>query len=324
MDAVEAGCLITKNSDTEYILRPRTNVDKNLLLGFVGDKGRYVNVRVMNRAQAKTYDQTKTFWALLSLYFKILLGREPATKEIQWFYEEILPELFPTRMSVLNEGKAVPKHWSELTKQEGIEVINKMVILVSEQNGVPESIQTSVKDIFEWILNERNSLYKDPCDYHEDGTPLTRAEWEERNQLCMVTGVMGGDVCHIVSKELGKGYDWLINQPWNFYRASHEIHLNIQHARGWEALFTGDTEYIMADGRKFMGAPWLRSRYERAMRMFNEGKRLSNEGYTPEEILEHFAYSDSEEHDKPIEHKWNTKSLAEMAREEREVPEDIF
>lgn len=331
MDVVEAGCLIQKVSDTEYILRPKTNVDKDLLAGFVGDKGRYVNVRVMNRAQSKTYDQTKTFWALLSLYYRSLMGgKVPTSLELRWFYDEILKDLFPVRESLLKEGKFEPKHWSELSKIEGIEVINKMVILVSEQNRIPECIQASVKDIFEWLQNEKNSLYKDPCDYHEDGTPLSKDEWAERNQICMVTGVVGGDICHIVSREMGKGYEWLINQPWNFYRASHEIHLNIQHARGWEALFTGNTEYTLSDGKKFMGAPWLRPRYERAMRLFDEGRRLSLAGYTPEEILDHLAYSTSEENDKPVTRSvakssstTDSVSLAKAALE-KEIPVDIF
>ena len=322
MDAIEAGCLIQRVSDTEYILRPRTSVDKNLLASFVDpQKGRYVNVRVMNRAQAKTYDQTKTFWALLSLYYRAFIGSTPTSKELEWFYNELLKDLFPVRKSITKEGQFEPKHWSELTKAEGIEVINKMVVLVSEQNHVPESVQASVRDIFEWLQCEKNNLYKDPCDYHEDGTPLNKDEWAERNQICMVTGIMGGDICHIVSKELGKGYDWLINLSWNFYRASHEIHLNIQHSMGWKVLFNGKPDYIMSDGKPFMGAPWLRPRYERAMRLFNEGKRLSNEGYTPEEIIAHLSYSESADNDKPIQHTYSAKSLAEQAASEEM---DIF
>lgn len=320
MNVVEAGCFIERKSDLEFELKPVTNLDKNLLLEFIENKGRYVNVRIMKRIQAKTYEQTKAFWALLSVYYKSLIGRTPTSKELDWFYEELRSDLLPVRASILYEGKIAPKRWSEITKEEGIEVINKLIVLVSEQNSVPVAAQTTVRDVFEWLQQEKNSLPQDPCDFHEDGTPLTKEEWSEKNKICMVTGIMGGDVCHIVSRELGKGYSWLIEQPWNFYRASHEIHINIQHQMGWEFLFNGVKGYTLSNGKLFMGAPWLRPRYERAMRLFNEGKRLANENVPYDEIICRLSGCT----ERKVQTTSNTKSLAEQAAEEKDVPEDIF
>lgn len=327
MNVVEASCIIEKVSGTEYRLRPRTNLDKSLLSGFVGGKGRFVNVRLVNRVQPKSYDMTKAFWALASLHYAAFNGgRTPNSKQSHSWYEDLLkPELFPVRPNIVKEDKFEPKGWSELTKEEGIEVISKMVSLVSEAEGLPDSIGIQVRDLFEWIQQEKNGLYKDPCDYNEDGAPLTKEEWCERNKICMLTGLMGGDVCHIVSRELGKGYEWLIEQPWNFYRGAHELHIQVQHLRGWEQLFNCDPPYAMSNGKNFLGAPWLRPRYERAMRIFNEGKRLVNAGYSKEQILKHLAYSDSPEHDAPVEtERYDTRSLARMAAEQVSTQEDIF
>ena len=329
MNVVEASCLIQKKSDTEYILRPRTSVDKNLLVGCVCEKGRLVNVRVMNRAQAKTYDQTKTFWALASLHYRAFNGgTAPTSKQLEWWYEDLLkPELFPVRQDSVSEGKFKPKGWSEVTKTEGIEIISKMCNLIMTANGIPEEIGDSVRDIFSWLQGEKNILYKDPSDYHKDGTPLSLEEWANENQVCMCTGVMGGDVCHIVSRGEGKGLDWLVNQSWNLYRALHQIHLDVQHGISWDAVFDGCQRILInINGREvpWQGAPWLKPRVERARRLFNKGREMFHNGYTQEEVIRALSYSDSEENDIKVEKHSTVKSLADMAAEDKEIPEDIF
>lgn len=296
MDGVEACCIIKTNGDGTYTLMPRKGIDRTLLEGFVNpERGRIVNVRVMNRAQAKTYDQTKTFWALLSYYYRSITRSYPTSQELKWFYDELLKDLFPVRPSITKEDQWEPKHWSELTKGEGIEVISKMVTLVSEQNHVPDEIRASVKDIFEWLQQEKGEMWKDPTDYHEDGTPLTTEEWAEANRICMCTGTYGGDLCHIVSRGEGKGLEWLVNQPWNYYRARHDIHLDIQHGISWEAVFTG------VERLGYVGAPWLRKRYERARRMFDEGRAMFHNGYSKEDVLKYLSYSDCKQNDAKVE-----------------------
>ena len=147
MEVVEASCFVQPTEGGKFILMPRTSTDRSLLNGFVDEKkGRIVRVRVMNRAQPKTYDQTKTFWALAALHYQTFNeGYAPTSKQLEWWYEDLLkPELFPVRPDTAREGNMKPKGWSELTKQEGIEVISKMVTLIMESNHIPEAVGGSV------------------------------------------------------------------------------------------------------------------------------------------------------------------------------------
>ena len=339
MEVVEACCYIKKvEEDGCFLLAPRTGMDKSLLNSFVDEKkGRIVRVKVMNRAQPKTYDQTKAFWALAALHYQTFNGgMAPTSSQLNYWYEDLLkPELFPVRVDVANEGKFKPKGWSEITKTEGIEIIDKMCRLVMESNNIPDAIGDSVSDIFTWVQGEKNSLYKDPSDYREDGTPMTLAEWAEKNPVCMCTGTVGGDVCHIVSRGEGKGFEWLVNQSWNLYRCLHQIHIDIQHGISWDAVFNGCPRIMInVNGRDvpWQGAPWLKPRVERARRLFDKGRQMSREGFSQEEVIKALSYSDCEEHDVKVE-KYSAvsveepdsvKSLAQIAADESEFEGDIF
>lgn len=330
MDVVEATCFIQKAENNLFTLAPRTGLDRSMLAAFVDEKkGRMVRVKVVNKAQPKTYDQTKTFWALAALHYQTFNGGcSPTSKQLEWWYEDLLkPELFPVRPDSVHDGSSKPKGWSELTKQEGIEVISKMCTLIMESNNIPDVVGESVSDIFTWLQNEKNSLYKDPTDYHADGTPLSLSEWADKNKICMCTGAFGGDVCHIVSRGEGKGLEWLVNQSWNLYRALHQIHLDIQHGISWDAVFNGCPRIMVnVNGREipWQGAPWLKPRVERARKLFNKGREMFHNGYTQEEVIRALSYSDSEDNDVKVEKHSSVKSLAQMAAEDKEIPEDIF
>ena len=338
MDVVEACCFIQKADDGKFILAPRTGLDRSMLTAFVDEKkGRIVKVKVMNRAQPKTYDQTKTFWALASLHYRTFNGgMAPTSQQLEYWYSDLLqPQLFPVREDVVSEGKFKPKGWSEVTKVEGIEIISKMCTLVMGANDIPDVVGDSVKDIFEWVQAEKNALYKDPLDYHEDGTPMSLSEWAEQNPVCMCTGVHGGDVCHIVSRGEGRGLEFLVNQSWNLYRCLHQIHIDIQHGISWDAVFNGCPRiFVNINGREvpWQGAPWLKPRVERARRLFNKGREMFHNGYTQEEVVKALSYSDCEENDVKVEkysavssqEPVSVKSLAEMAADDKEIPEDIF
>ena len=330
MDVVEATCFIQKAENNLFTLAPRTGLDRSMLTAFVDEKkGRMVRVKVVNKAQSKTYDQTKTFWALAALHYQTFNGGcSPTSKQLECWYEDLLkPELFPVRPDSVHDGKSKPKGWSELTKVEGIEVISKMCTLIMESNNIPDVVGESVSDIFTWLQNEKNSLYKDPTDYHADGTPLSLSEWADMNKICMCTGAFGGDVCHIVSRGEGKGLEWLVNQSWNLYRALHQIHLDIQHGISWDAVFNGCPRIMVnVNGREvpWQGAPWLKPRVERARKLFNKGREMFHNGYTQEEVIRALSYSDSEDNDVKVEKHSSVKSLAQMAAEDKEIPEDIF
>lgn len=317
MEEIEASAEVRKEGNG-YILYPRTNNDRVLLDNFISDKnGKYLSVSLKKRLTGKTYEQTKAFWALVTILFTIEYERKPSEDERNQFYRELLPVYFPQVPSLKNPGEYSPKSWSELSKKEASGVIEKMLEDLGDAADLPSNIELTCRDFFTWWIEYKGGLYKDPSDYGDDGKPLSLSEWAESNRLCMATGVLGGDVCHIISRQQGMGLEWLINQSWNLYRCRHDIHLNIQHGKGWEALFKM--------------APWLRGRYERAKRLFDEGKKLSLEGYTPEEITAHLAYSDQCKNDVPIkrfvETKENkiessTKSLATEALQEEDF--DIF
>lgn len=159
---VEACCYINKTGPNRYELLPRTGLDNACISSFLDQRGRYGIIRLMNRAQAKSYDQTKAFWGLASLHYKAYNRQSPTSDELQYWYEDLLkPTLFPVRVDTVNEGKFVPKGWSELTKVEAIEVITKMISLVAEVEGLPSDMEADLKDIFEWASEENRKIEKE-------------------------------------------------------------------------------------------------------------------------------------------------------------------
>lgn len=300
MDVIESCCLITTNNDGTFTLRPKRNIDKSTLDAFIGDRGRYVNVRVMNKAQSKSYDQTKAFWGLSSMMYELNFNEKPKSDLLEQFVrDDIYPQYMPYRPKLSDPSELVYKTWSEVTMAEGISVISAMLTDIGSMEGLSYQMELNCSNLFEWFQEYKNNLDKDPTDYDKNGNPYSVAEFAEHNPLCQITGLMGGDICHIVSKEQGQGFDWLINQSWNLYRGLHELHLNIQHGEGWEALFNYDGHDLMnpaiiayPNAPKF--APLLRKRYERAHRLFDEGVRLSYEGYSPEEVIEKLSFIDTQ------------------------------
>lgn len=306
MDVVEACCLVQRNENGTYILTPQRLIDKTTLDSFVGNRGRYVNIRVMNRAQSKTYDQTKAFWGLCSMMYEINFGEKPKSTLLDEFVRDyIYPQYMPYRPRLSDPSELVHKTWSELTVAEGVTVISSMIEDIGEMAQLPREIQLNACELFCWFQGYKNNLEIDPTDYDEDGKPLSKDVWAEKNKICMITGIMGGDICHIVSREQGKGFEWLINQSWNFYRGEHSLHINVQHGMGWEALFNYDGHDLMDPKRIAYPnapklAPLLRKRYERAHRLFDEGVRLTHEGCSQEEVIERLSFIDKEKQKKGV------------------------
>lgn len=285
MEQVEVCCGV-KEEGGKFVLYPRTRGDGVALRIFTGSNGRWVNIRLMNRAPSRTRTQDKAFWSLFHLYCQSLFGRKPSSDEIDFMYEKLRPALFPAREDLLGDGTSIPKSWSMLTKEEGIEVIDRLMRLVIESEDIPDAYQLEVRDIFRYLQSEKGSLRIDPADFSESGEPLTGEEWAERNQLCMIRGIKGGDICHIVSRQQGMGLEWLVNMPWNFYRGSHDIHIDIQHRLGWDALFSGTRHLNPATGEwEWIEAPWLKPRVERAFRLFYRGRELANMNWSREDII---------------------------------------
>lgn len=171
MEIVEVSCYLKKDDNTEngFILFPKTNLDKAAIYSFLDDRGRYCVLRLTNRAKQKTYDQTKAFWALASLYYQVYNGKAPTSNELQYWYEDLLkPTLFPVRQNSVSENKFVPKSWSELTVSEGIDVISKMLILVSEAEGLPQDADLTCKDIFEWVQEQKKTQHIETQNNLED------------------------------------------------------------------------------------------------------------------------------------------------------------
>lgn len=289
MEQVEVCCGV-KEEDGKFILYPRSQSDMGTLRIFTNSNGRWVNVRLMNRAPSRTRTQDKAFWSLFNLYCQSLFGRKPSSDEIDFMYEKLRPMLFPVREDLLGDGSAIPMSWSMLTKSEGIEVIDKLMRLVVESENVPDMYQLEVRDIFRYLQKEKGSLRIDPADFNESGEPLTKEEWAERNPLCMIRGIKGGDICHIVSRQQGMGLEWLVNMPWNFYRGSHDIHIDIQHRLGWDALFSG-TRHLnpVTNEWEWIEAPWLKPRVERAFRLFYKGRELANMNWSREDIVRYLS-----------------------------------
>lgn len=162
-DVVEVNCFIDKNSDGQsFTLRPRTGLDKATLNSFLDNRGRLISVRLLKKALPKSYDQTKAFHALAALHFRLFNGNAPTSIEMDWWKNDCLePMLFPVRPDFANEGKFVHKRWHELTKEEGIEVISKMLQLIAEQIDCPADIAASCKDIFEWVTEQKKEMSKE-------------------------------------------------------------------------------------------------------------------------------------------------------------------
>ena len=157
-EAAEVNCYITKVGD-KYEIQPRNGFDKLGLESFIDKRGRFVTIRLMKKEAPKTMDQQRAFFSLAALHFRAFNGHAPSTQELKyWYYDLLVPQLFPVRQSSVEAGKFVPKTLSECSKLECVEIISKLLSLVAEAEGIDSDIELQCKDVFEWINQQRREL----------------------------------------------------------------------------------------------------------------------------------------------------------------------
>lgn len=171
-DAAEVNCYIKQNPSGEgFILLPRTNLDKASINAFLDERGRLIVCRLTNRSIPKTNDQNKAFWALASLHYRVYNGHAPTSVELKLWEDDLLKEmLFPVRPDSIKTGEFKAKDWRDITKEEAMEIISKMLSLISEADNIPASVELTCRDIFEWVNEQKKNPVEQ--DLEETGIEL--------------------------------------------------------------------------------------------------------------------------------------------------------
>lgn len=218
------------------LLLPATPADKRILDAFCRESmDRYITVTANHAKNDKTYDQCKTVFALSAIIFECNYGRRPNGEENKSMYEALLREYAPREPDLLHPEVLVPVSLSKMSKIQAMNFINCLMSLIIENCDLTPDQQIDVRQLFIEFKKNSSVGKGNPCDYDENGNLLSEAEWRERNNVSMCTGIGGEDIelCHIVTK--GARPD-LRDLPWNWLAMSRFEHREIQHKQGWETL----------------------------------------------------------------------------------------
>lgn len=216
------------------LLIPCTSADKMTLNSFCESAGNRVITVTANFARNyKSYDQCKTVFALINIYFYLIAGRYPTSNEQALTYSKLLWKYAPRTTDPLNPDETVPVPLSQMTKTEAAIFINSIMGEIYEhQHGLTEAMEIDLKQIFEEFYSENANGNKNPVDYDEDGNLLTAEEWRAKNNFSFASFINPGNLHlhHIITRGARKD---LIDTPWNWLMLTPEEH-NIYHTKGWD------------------------------------------------------------------------------------------
>ena len=142
------------------LLVPASPADKNILNSFCQSAtSRVITVNAKFARANKTYDQVKTIFALINIYFYLKKQRYPTDNEQALTYSRLLWKYAPKAIDP-TDGSEVPISLSYMSKTEAAIFINCIMGEIYEnQHGLTEAMEIDLKQIFEegnicqiWIL----------------------------------------------------------------------------------------------------------------------------------------------------------------------------
>lgn len=220
-----------------YLLLPATKTDKyqlNSICESIGDG--FATVTVNHAKRLKSYDQCKTVFALISLYFYIMKGRYPTEGEKALVYSKLLWQYAPKTENPLDPNDYIPIPLSEMSIQQAAIFINCIMAEIYEyKNGLTDYQEIELKQLFEEFYSHNGFGDKNPIDYDEDGNKLNEAQWREKNNFSFASGIEGTEATplhlhHIITRSARKD---LIDEPTNWIMLTAEEHI-MYHEKGWD------------------------------------------------------------------------------------------
>lgn len=220
-----------------WLLVPASTADRCQMESICQTIGNGVATVTVNHSRSKkSYDQCKTVFALIDLYFFIIKGRYPTEDEKALTYSRLLWQFAPKIEDPLNPEELVPIPLSQQTKYEAAFFIDGILAQIYEfKNGLTDSQEIQLKKLFEDFYAENGFGDKNPIDFDENGNLLSAEEWRKRNNFSFASGIEGTEVTplhlhHIISR--GARRD-LIDDPTNWIMLTAEEHM-MYHNEGWE------------------------------------------------------------------------------------------
>lgn len=224
-----------------YLLLPATKTDKQILNSICETIGNGAATVTVNHSKSlKSYDQCKTVFALITLYFYIRKERYPTEGEKALVYSKLLWEYAPKTENPLNPDEYIPIPLSEMTKQQAAIFINCIMAEIYEfKNGLTDYQEIELKELFEEFYSHNGYGYINPIDYDEDGNILSEAEWRAKNNFSFASGIEGTEATplhlhHIISRGARKD---LIMDPTNWIMLTAEEHM-YYHENGWDKFLS--------------------------------------------------------------------------------------
>lgn len=218
-----------------YLLIPATASDKYQLSSICESIGSGVaTVTVSHTKRLKTYDQCKTVFALITLYFFIIKGRYPTESEKALVYSKLLWQYAPRTEDPLNPDETVPIPLSEMSVQQAAIFINSIMGEIYEyKNGLTDYQEIELKRLFEEFYGANGFGENNPIDYDSEGNLLTEAEWRLKNNFSFASGIQDEtlQLHHILSRGAFPQY---ADCAWNWIMLTDDEHNRMFHDHGWE------------------------------------------------------------------------------------------
>lgn len=226
-----------KKFSAGYLLIPVTVADKYALNTICESIGTGIATVTVNHSRStKSYDQCKTVFALIELYFFIGTGRYPTESEKALTYSRLLWQYAPRTEDPMNPGNMIPIPLSEQTRAQAAIFIDGIMAEVYEsKNGLTENQEIELQSLFEDFYSHNGYGDLNPVDYDENGNLLSEEEWRKRNHFSFASGIQDDtlQLHHIISR--GARRD-LIDVPWNWIMLTDFEHNRIYHDKGWGAF----------------------------------------------------------------------------------------
>lgn len=217
------------------LLVPATPSDKyqmNTVCETVGNG--IANVTVSYSKSLKSYDQCKTVFALINLYFYIRKNRYPTEQEQALTYSRLLWQYAPKTEDPLNPDNLIPISLSNMNKTQASIFINGIMAEVYEyKNGLTDFQEIELKELFEDFNAHNGYGNYNPIDYDDNGNLMSESEWRIKNHFSFASGIEDDtlQLHHIISRSARKD---LIDMAWNWIMLTDFEHNRIYHDKGWE------------------------------------------------------------------------------------------
>lgn len=179
--------------------------------------------------QKRTFKQLRAVWKLVEVIFMndSENNRKPTSEERYNLYLDLL-ELYADKIPSRFGNTLRPVHLSEGNTVEVARFIDNLLYHISTQCSLPTDLQATVRSVlYKWQI-WRGTLDTDINEYRTIEEMREKIRYSEASGRCENI-----EFAHIVSR----GADAEdIDETWNLLALTHDEHIQVQHAKGWEVF----------------------------------------------------------------------------------------